>query len=920
MTSSQDIIDEMRLNINNNFLQRNIALLDSLNGNGVLQSLSCLYRGRVYHQLGVSLYLLDREEEAIEIFRDSVLWTWENCEVPLSEKANTIYNIGISYQYTDEPLRGKAYIDKALLIFEKDTSYTAEDLVLKYQGAGNYFADMHEIVRAESYYQSALQMYAAIPESKLERLDILNRLIILNLDLKRYEEAYSYYLMVLDALQSSEKNIEPVDQALLYLNGANVLLELGKNAAAKEAGFRALGLLNKTNQPGYYSNGLELLGMIEKKSGQFSDALLYYHQALVLRENNRNDMYSAQSRANALENISEIYYEQEEYIEAMDYIDRALMAINISTTMDSVHNPSTSISFLPLDLDVIRLLSIKSKIVMGLYNKENNEDLLNDVLLLYHKIDTIVNRSVIASRFDMSKLSLYEVIVKYYSDAVRDAIRLYRATGDISILKEAYYFSSKSKALILSSKIRSTRVREAYISKDLILEEKRLLDILNSLREKLMMHQDVPDSLLRNYVRAQLDLEVFVEKLETDYPEYYKSKYALIRPLGIKDIQDRLPEEQLIVEYCYTSDSLYSFWITRDSFFCSSVANDDWLRQNLDKFNVQCRDPLQIYEPNTGRRAYVALLSSGLKRLDKSVTDICVIPDGMIHSIPFDAMVSSSGDSHRYLVEDYVLSVSYSTQILFKPRNQNRSIEYIGFGTYYSSGLNEKLQEEAILPPGQNLPLFNIAEEEIQNAAKLWGGVSFTARDASVENFLRYVVRANILHLSLHGLVNYDDGFSSSLIFDDRNREFVLTALDLDTVSVQADLVVLSSCHSASGQIYQGEGVNGLSRAFLQAGASNVVSSLWSASERGSAQILSTLFTQMKKGQSPTRALQEAKYQYLNQATPSLSHPFYWANYILIGSIDQNASSEMSIIPFLGAILLAIATLMFWRYSRRKKM
>lgn len=101
--------------------------------------------------------------------------------------------------------------------------------------------------------------------------------------------------------------------------------------------------------------------------------------------------------------------------------------------------------------------------------------------------------------------------------------------------------------------------------------------------------------------------------------------------------------------------------------------------------------------------------------------------------------------------------------------------------------------------------------------------------------------------------------------------------LDLD-----ADLVVLSACRTALGKEVHGEGLIGLTRGFMYAGASRVVSSVWNVDDRASALLMSRFYTAMlSKGLSPASALREAQLSLLRE--PRWANPHYWAAFGLQG-------------------------------------
>jgi CHAT domain-containing protein len=114
--------------------------------------------------------------------------------------------------------------------------------------------------------------------------------------------------------------------------------------------------------------------------------------------------------------------------------------------------------------------------------------------------------------------------------------------------------------------------------------------------------------------------------------------------------------------------------------------------------------------------------------------------------------------------------------------------------------------------------------------------------------------------------------------------EGFLTMGDVFGLTLNADLVVLSACNTGKGRVLQGEGVAGLTRAFMFAGSPAVAVTLWSV-ESSSAKALSTgLFAALAQGKPRAAALRQAKLQLLqDQDNPLFQHPFFWAPLIIFG-------------------------------------
>jgi CHAT domain-containing protein len=108
---------------------------------------------------------------------------------------------------------------------------------------------------------------------------------------------------------------------------------------------------------------------------------------------------------------------------------------------------------------------------------------------------------------------------------------------------------------------------------------------------------------------------------------------------------------------------------------------------------------------------------------------------------------------------------------------------------------------------------------------------------------------------------------------------FKLYARDIIHHPLRAELVTVSTCRSAGERAYSGEGLVGLSWAFVRAGAHNVIGALWDVSDASTPQLMDELYGELKQGETPDAALRHAKLTLLHSGT--FRKPFYWAPFQL---------------------------------------
>ena len=136
-------------------------------------------------------------------------------------------------------------------------------------------------------------------------------------------------------------------------------------------------------------------------------------------------------------------------------------------------------------------------------------------------------------------------------------------------------------------------------------------------------------------------------------------------------------------------------------------------------------------------------------------------------------------------------------------------------------------------------------------------------------------------------------------------------------------MVVLSACETGVGKWQSGEGIVSLARGFAYAGAKSIITSLWSANDRSTAQVMENFYTNLKAGLSKKEALRQAKLEFLSsQKDPLNTHPFYWATFVPIGDLEAsiNTSSYASTSWLWCFLLIVLFSCFVWlpaKFSRK---
>jgi CHAT domain-containing protein len=115
----------------------------------------------------------------------------------------------------------------------------------------------------------------------------------------------------------------------------------------------------------------------------------------------------------------------------------------------------------------------------------------------------------------------------------------------------------------------------------------------------------------------------------------------------------------------------------------------------------------------------------------------------------------------------------------------------------------------------------------------------------------------------------------------DTVEDGLLQVYEIFNLTLNADLVVLSACETGLGKEVKGEGLIGLTRAFLYAGTPSVAVSLWSVADRSTARLMVNFYEGLDRVKDKAEALRQAKLELMQ--SPRYAHPYYWAPFILVG-------------------------------------
>jgi len=501
-----------------------------------------------------------------------------------------------------------------------------------------------------------------------------------------------------------------------------------------------------------------------------------------------------------------------------------------------------------------------------------------------------------------------------------------------------------------------------------ILESKKETILTDNIKNKVIKQDlQLPDSLSLKIRSIEEQIKYLKRKINS-YPEYKRSrlidswKYSLqlanqdleilsfnstiksirseslahksLISTDLESTKNRLNTKALLVHYYNSKNNTYALAI--------SPTQTEFLKLDPlpDSLVQQFRNSLDPLTANTkaeeNYRNYVAsayaIYQSQLKPvLDKfpEAKKIYVIPDGQLHHIPFDALISElptskivNYDKLHYLIKDYTFSYANSATTLFKTKSLLRRFDtpenkVLAFAPSYETEntntdllANRSKSKQPLSTIRGQLSNLKWNGQEVASISQFFEGESFISENAHEKDFKEKANDYGILHLSMHAVVDQEDPMYSYLAFapdpqDTSTGDGFLHAFEIYDMDLNAEMAVLSACNTGYGKLYKGEGPMSLAKAFTYAGCPSVVMSYWPADDQSSSDIMTLFYSFLAAGMNKDEALRKAKLTYFETASAFKKSPAYWNNFVVMGDVSPIVKDHtMTYLMVMGTVLL----------------
>lgn len=790
------------------------------------------------------LYMMQtRYDLALENLQTSIDLFEKNNNANSLEAAEALVHLGNVYRITGKNAQAEEQFNHALMIRQEKLPANHEFIAAIYNDLGLVYIDLNPDKSIE-YYEKALETYRKLHGEVDPKIAIGNtNLGYVYHKEELYGDAINYYET---ALKIWEK-VYPkphANKALVLMNLGQTYSKMGDQKAAlgyyeKSLTMYEAALGKKHPDVAYVEN---LLGNEKIAQKKFDEGLLHYQNALIanIPGFDNNDVLITPP--------TKEFYNGTQLLYSLMYKARGLEKKYFEKTLKDAE----------LKLGLTTLQACDSLIDLLRQSATNESD----------------------------KITLGAIANEIYGDGVRIAYTL----SDVSFRDRkkyrelSFYFAEKSKSAVLQEAISDTNAKSfANIPSELLEEEKNLKAAIALITQKLAQKPEAEEEkYLRETIfslnRAYHD---FTERLENQYPEYFDLKYNSAAP-SIAQLQNSLSENTAFISYFIdeTNNRLYTFVIGKRTFSIDTKQ----LPAEFDKYITGLRNSIYFQEINTFKTSSQNLYSLLVPaKIPRSVDDLVIVPTGRMGVIPFEALIKKSSDGNTfktlpYLLQAYSIRYEFSAGLALQKKHKNKPLSSALFCAPITFPEKDALADL----PGTASEVNTIAalfrQKNIESSVFLNNHANESAiKTETLKNF-------SLVHFATHGVVDETSPELSRIFLQTETEaeDGNLFVGEIYNLQLNADLVALSACQTGLGKISKGEGVIGLSRALVYAGAKNIIVSFWSVADESTAQLMTGFYRNLLENTSVnySRDLRKTKLELLNG---KYSSPYYWAPFVLIG-------------------------------------
>jgi len=834
-------------------------------------------------------------QEALEAYRTTGNKEWQ---------AVTLRRLGFVYRELGECEKAVPALEESLSLPSLDPirgeAAARHYLGLCMESRGEYIQALHQLERAAELYRKAAEPV---------------RVAYVLRDAGGVRQALGEFQAAVDTLNEAVSVFhaaqEKAGEAEALRRLAQALYSLGESQQAIDAIERSLPALRAAGSVREEAYAVVTLGLIHQSLGEQERALEFHRQALDLNRRIQN----RRGEAASLHNIGAVYGDLLQHERALDHFSKAL-AIHRATSFHAGEGNT---------------LQYIGGVLAAMGRHE-------EALQSYHQALAIL-RGIGDRKIEATTLQRMGLAYEKQGDKTTALVRLEEALAIRRQIGDPF-----GQAASLHSIARVERDRGNLAEARRRIEAS--INASESIRSRVMQPDLRASHLAAFYGAYELYIAVLGElHLREPAAGYDRDAFAASERVRARALAETLARQQtglveaaepavgfeamnrfmddgatLLLEYSLGEEASFVWSLSRGRLRMVKLPP----RAVIEQQARQLREIWQLPPHASGKRerSHARLLAETLLGPIRAEVErarrLLIVPDGVLHFIPFAALYF--GDDKRLVASHELVTLpSAATLVALRSRMEGRKpagkmLAVVADPVFEASDprvrpatagaravearqdraaeLQRSLSETGMRLDGSRIPRLPFSRREAAAILSAASGLPTTqaldflaSRETAVNEQL---ARNRIIHFATHGLLNNEHPERSGLILSlvdeqGRPRDGFLRLADVYRLRLPAELVVLSACQTALGKNLRGEGVVSLARGFLHAGAARVVASLWKVDDRASAELMKHFYQAMLRspGLPAAAALRKSQLELLRQ--PRWQAPYYWAAFVQYG-------------------------------------
>jgi CHAT domain-containing protein/Tfp pilus assembly protein PilF len=582
------------------------------------------------------------------------------------------------------------------------------------------------------------------------------------------------------------------------------------------------------------------------KLGDFENSLIYYKQA----EEASSQTGLPGDRIYWLSNIGSVYYEEHDYESAEATLQRALDLARRAGDKETITQCLNNLSEIALEHGQSGLAEKYNTEASGLEAASPDKSGQLDSLLIAGRIEVGKGHFAQAQQIFRKVIQEPQAETSLRWEAEAQLADAYAAQGDMPAADREFRRSVATVETARSS-VKTEEFRLSFLS------------------GAIAVYGDYIDFLVGEGKMDEALQVAELSRARTLADGLGFSSAALSFPMrGFQPTKTARTLNSTILSYWLGANHSYVWVIDAAKVRLISLPPAAEMDSLVASYRQELTGPRDVLETRNvaGQKLYELLVAPAIGKLAKG-SSIIVIPDGSLNGLNFEALLAPTPGLH-YWIDDVVVS------------NANSLVLLGASAAARAAGPGKLLLVGDPIPSSGDFPKLPQAESEMKQVESYFPGANSTVysnASATADAYLNsHPDQFSFIHFVTHGTASLTSPLDSAVILTKQGDSYKLYARDIIKQPLRAELVTISACHGAGERTYSGEGLVGLTWAFLRAGAHEVISALWEVDDNSTPQLMNRLYAGLSKGASPETALRDAKLS-LVHSDSIYKKPFYWA-------------------------------------------